>query len=93
MFSITDAAGAHLAKILEEETCPDDVAIRFVHEGQGIAMKLDGEREGDATFEHEGRTVLRLDQGLAQLLEHETLDVEPMPDGVRFTLKGEEGSA
>jgi Fe-S cluster assembly iron-binding protein IscA len=87
MMNLTEAAGAQLAQILDHEKCPQEVAVRLVYEGQGIAMTLDGERQGDTLFEHSGRTVLMLDEQVAQLLDTETLDVEQSEEGTRLTLR------
>lgn len=82
MLTVTDAAGAHLAEIIKHEGFPEDTAIRFVHEGQGLAMRPDTERSGDASYNHEGRTVLLLDAEVAELLSGNTLDME----GSKLTL-------
>jgi hypothetical protein len=54
-----------------------------VYEGQGVALRRDSERAGDATFQHEGRTVLLLDAQMAELLADGTLDM----DGAKLTLR------
>jgi hypothetical protein len=58
MFTMTDAAGAHLADLLEEAEVPEDVAIRFVVEEEELTLRLDKERPGDESLSHEGKTVL-----------------------------------
>jgi len=83
MLTVTDAAKTHLAQILDEHKLPADVAVRFVVEGQGITLKQDNKRPGDATFQHEGRTVLLLDSKVSELLTEDTLDV----DGAKLTLE------
>jgi len=88
MLTVTEAAGARLAQILAQEDFPDEVAIRLVREERGIGMQPDSERPGDATFEHDGRLVLLLDEQTSQLLVDDTLDVE----GAKLTLKPGEGS-
>jgi len=76
MLTITDAAGARLAEILQERNAPDEVAVRLVYDGQNLAMQADSSRPGDETFEHEGRTVLLLDDQLSGLLAEQTLDAD-----------------
>ena len=83
MLTVTDAASARLAQILEQEGLPTEAAIRFVYEGKGVAMRQDNERPGDATFQHAGRTVLLLDAEVSELLSEDTLDVE----GAKLTLR------
>lgn len=83
MLTVTEAAGAHLAQLLAQHGLPDDVAVRLVSEGQGIALQQDSERAGDTTFQHEDRTVLLLDADVSQLLDENTLDLE----GTKLTLQ------
>jgi Fe-S cluster assembly iron-binding protein IscA len=83
MLTVTEAASAHLAQLLEQHDLPEDVAVRLVSEGQGIALEQDSERAGDTTFQHEGRTVLLLDADLSRLLDENTLDFE----GTELTLQ------
>ena len=82
MLAVTDAAKAHLAQMLNDHGLPEDVAVRFVSEGQAIALKQDAERPGDDVFQHEGRTVLLLDAQVSELLTEDTLDV----DGAKLAL-------
>lgn len=76
MLTVTDAAGAQLAQMLAEHGLPEHVAVRFVHEGQGIALQQDEERPGDTTFQYAGRKVLLLNSQVSELLADNTLDVE-----------------
>jgi len=83
MLTATDAASARLAQMLDDPGSPEDVAVRFVFEGQGIALKQDNQRPGDTMFQHEGRTVLLLEAQVPELLAEDTLDVE----GAKLTLQ------
>jgi len=76
MLTVTEAASAHLAELLEQQDVPEDIAIRFICEQEGVALRPDNQREGDTTFQHEGRTVLLLDAQASELLAGNTLDVE-----------------
>jgi len=89
MLTMTPEAGTYLSGILNERNCPEDVAIRFLCEGQGIAMRLDNAKPEDTSVEHEGRTVLLLDEQVANLLEGQTLDVEKSQEGERLFLAKE----
>lgn len=86
MLTVTEPAVAHLADMLVEAEAPDDVAIRFVIQEQGLALGLDNERPGDATYAHGERTVLLLDEQVTQLLADKTLDVEDTAEGPRLAL-------
>lgn len=88
MLTLTEAAGAHLAEILTDRDCPDDMAVRLVCEQAGSSLILDNKKEGDTTVEHQGRTVLLLDQTAAELLEGETMDVKDTAEGEQLYLAG-----
>ncbi len=91
MLTLTEAAGARLAQILDEERLPVEVVFRFVDfvkEEDGIAMRRDTARPGDATFEHEGRAVLLLDEQVSGLLAAETLVVNDS-DGLTLRSNGD----
>ena len=81
MFTITDAAGEYLTALLDNTDAPEDAAIRFVFEGDTLTPKLDSARPGDATFDHEDRTILVLDAEVLDALGAGTLDVRPTNDG------------
>jgi Fe-S cluster assembly iron-binding protein IscA len=89
MLTMTPEAGTYLSGILEERKCPEDVAIRFLCEDQGIAMRLDNVQPGDASIEHDGRTVLLLDEQVATMLDEQTLDLEKGEERERLFLAKE----
>lgn len=76
VLTVTEAARARLAQMLKQRDALEDIAVRFVYEGQGIALQYNSERTGDTTFQHEGRTVLLLDAQVSELLAENTLDLE-----------------
>lgn len=84
MLTVTDSAGALLSDMLSE--APDEAAVRFVPQGNGLAPKLDAERPGDATFTHDEKTVLVLDPQISELLADKTLDVQQTPQGPQLAL-------
>lgn len=86
MLTITESAGAHLAQLLAENNASEDTAIRFLLIGEKLTPKLDNVRPGDATFEHEGRTVLLLDEPLSERLADNTLDLKEGHEGLRLSL-------
>ncbi|MBU0640053.1 MAG: hypothetical protein KKB50_14395 [Planctomycetes bacterium] len=81
MLSVTEAAGARLAQMLKQQDVPEDTAVRFVCEGQGIALRQDSVRAGNTTFQHEDRTVWRRDAQVSELLAEDPLD----PEGAKLT--------
>jgi hypothetical protein len=86
MFTITDAAGAHLTALLENANASEETAIRFVLEGSTLTPKLDSVHPGDATFDHEDRTVLALEAQVSDTLGNATLDVQPTDEGPKLVL-------
>jgi Fe-S cluster assembly iron-binding protein IscA len=87
MLTVTEAAGVYLTEILAEANAADDTAVRFVVQENKLAPYLDNARPGDATFDHEGRTILVLDEGISQTLANSTLDVKDTDTGVQLVLK------
>jgi len=83
MLTVTEAAGVHLAEILAQQRVPEDIAVRFVYEGQSIVLEHDSARDGDTTYQHDGRTVLLLDAQLSGLLAKAILDL----DGAQLKLR------
>ena len=81
MLMMTPAAGGYLCDVLERAQAPQETAIRLEIEGNTLKSKLDQARPGDATYDHQGRPVLLLDDRVAQLLEGSTLDLEPTSQG------------
>jgi Fe-S cluster assembly iron-binding protein IscA len=76
MLTITEAAGAHLAQLLDRAAPPEGAVMRLgPGEAGDLALQFDQLRPDDTTFEHEEKTVLVLDAQLAQRLAETTLDV------------------
>jgi hypothetical protein len=86
MLTLTEAAGAHLAKMLVEAEAAYDVAVRIVRVPSGWTLRKDSAVPGDATLDHEGRTVLMLDEQVSAMLSDKTVDVENGEDGPKFAL-------
>ena len=87
MLTITDAAGSFLAEMLGEADAPEDVAIRFVAEEEGLALRLDRKQDADSAFDHEGRTIMVLDEEMSDFLAERTLDIEDSDDGPKLSLR------
>lgn len=86
MLTVTEAAGAYLTGILAEANVEDGTAVRFVVQENRLAPYLDNARPQDATFDHDGRTVLVLDEGISQTLANSTLDVKETDTGPQLVL-------
>jgi Fe-S cluster assembly iron-binding protein IscA len=86
MLTVTEAAKAHLAQLLTETDVTDDTAVRFVSEDNLLVPKLDYALPDDMIFAHDGRIVLVLDTGVADVLENSTLDIKDTDSGPQLAL-------
>jgi hypothetical protein len=86
MFTMTETAGEYLSTVLDDSNAAEETAIRLVLDGNTLAPKLDNARPGDATFAHEGRMVLVLDERVTQVLAESMLDVKATEEGPQLVL-------
>jgi hypothetical protein len=86
MLVMTQPAGEFLCAALQRANAPAEAAIRFEIEGDALVSKLDKPRPGDATFDHDGRKVLLLDERVSQLLDGSTLELQPTAEGEKLVL-------
>ena len=86
MFTMTETAGEYLTTVLDDANAAEETAIRLVIEDNTLMPKLDNARPGDATFDHEGRTVLVLDEQMTQVLAESRLDVSATEEGPQLVL-------
>ena len=96
MINVTTTARDVLQEALQRAGVADeDVAIRLAPtpsaanaEGDQVqlGLVLDRPQDGDQVVEHNGRTVLVVDQMIADQLDGATLDAVDTPDGRRLTL-------
>ncbi len=89
MFTVTEAAGAHLAHMLAKEETPENenAVIRMSRKKDGLRLTLGQVGPEDTTFAHEGVTVLAIDEELSQALANDTLDVETTENGTALQLR------
>ena len=87
MLNVTYEATEHLAYMLAQANAPEGKAIRLVRHADGVKMNLDSSYLADETFEHDGKTVLLIDEKVLKLLSGKTLDVEHTEKGPALTLE------
>lgn len=87
MMNVTDKALELLAAVVDRAEASEGDAVRIVSRPEGWSLEVDQPSPEDETFEHEERTVLILDAGVAELLQDQTLDVHDTPEGVRLKLR------
>jgi hypothetical protein len=87
MVTVTDAAGAHLAQLLDKVKAQEDTVIRLVLDESDMVPKMDQARAGDTAFSYEGRRSLVLDALVVQAMADKTLDVQDAEDGLKIVLR------
>jgi len=75
MLVLADRAAAHLEQLFAKQGLAEGVALRSVHEGDGIRLQSDNERDGDAVIQHDGRSALPMDADVSALLSGDRLEV------------------
>ena len=85
MLAVTQTACERLSEMLALH--PDDTAARIIRRKGRMKLRRSNQQPGDEVFEHEGRTVLLLDEAVAAHLEHRTLDVRNTADGPRLKFR------
>lgn len=86
MFVMTEAAGGYLSAVLQRANVGEETAIRLEIDGERLVSKLDTPRPGDATFDHDGRRVLVMDDGVQRMLVDARLEVQDTEAGERLVL-------
>ena len=89
MLTVSESAGARLARKLVNKQAAEDVANRFVRDTKrkGWTIRLDHLRPNDATFAHDGRTVLLLDEQASHSLRNKMLDIKETDEGPRLRFR------
>lgn len=73
---MTEEAGNHLSKLLDDEKCESGTAIRLVIDDEGVGMELSQETPEDTPLAHNGRTVILLDKDVLPLLNECRLEID-----------------
>ena len=82
MITITAGAEKALGSGISKEELEGGVSYRFSEEGTGGVTLTKGKYEqGDAEFDYQGETVLRIPPAIADRLGEVMVDVAPTPDG------------
>jgi hypothetical protein len=87
MFTVTAAALDRLSSKLASKKANDGEAFRFTQRTGGWRLRLDRPRPADTAFSHDGRSVLLLDEAVAQAMAHMTLDARKTDSGPRLKLR------
>ncbi len=93
MLAVTEGAREALKTILDSTETQPEQSLRLVEEEGKYQLTLDAEQEGDQVVEHEGETVLLIDQEVRTELETVVLDLQDSPEGPQLAfVPKEEGS-
>ncbi len=88
MFGITSIAGEFLETIMTRQNWPQGACIRLQAQTDGSGKAVVGKQEhGDQTFEHNGKTVLVVNEQDAEQLSEKTLDAQQKDGDVQLVLK------
>lgn len=88
MLTVTDTAAAHLAELLDNANAADETVVRFVPQGQTLALQLGNEQAGDQTFQHGEKVVLAVEPEIAEALADKKLELESSEEGKRLAISG-----
>ncbi|WP_164103297.1 hypothetical protein [Candidatus Laterigemmans baculatus] len=88
MLTVTDTAAAHLAELLDNADASDGAVVRFVPQGQSLALQLGNEQAGDQTFQHGDKVVLAVEPEIAAVLADKKLELQPTEQGDRLAISG-----
>ncbi len=86
MLTVTDAACAHFAQMLDQANAPEGTSIRLVAQEQGLGIQPGSSRDGDSTFDHDGKTVLVVEEQVAQGLGEHTIDVQEADGAAKLVI-------
>jgi Fe-S cluster assembly iron-binding protein IscA len=86
MLTVTENAKAHLHDLISQNSIGDKQAIRLVPRENGLGLAPDAEKPTDTAYDHNGRTVLVVDQSVAEQLADRTLDVKETSAGKQLSL-------
>ncbi|MFQ5799817.1 MAG: hypothetical protein ACE5H0_14145 [Bacteroidota bacterium] len=87
MLSVTHAASAHLAQVLENPEFSPGYVVRIVIEGESAKLTVGEERPDDVCYRYQEKTVLVFDKELANQLEDLTLDIDLRAANPRLEFK------
>jgi hypothetical protein len=90
MLAVTKPALERLSRSLTRKGAADGMALRFTRREGGWTLRLDHESPGDTAFSHDGRTVLLLDEAVAQAMADMTLDARDSSRRARLKLRRNE---
>ena len=84
MLAVTEQATGHLKRMLNRPEAPEGKYIRIHRKGPDFSLVYDNKAAGDQTYEHEGKTVLVVEEELAKTLSDKTIDLEKAEGGPRL---------
>lgn len=87
MLAMTENAGEFLTQMLTEAEASEDVCVRIASKEGQLVLKFDKQGPDDAAYSHEGRTVLVVEEALAQDLQERQIAVEEKESGAHLVLK------
>jgi Fe-S cluster assembly iron-binding protein IscA len=88
MITVTQSAREELKRILVAHSEDPDVGLRLTPGTQSeYELLLDGEKDGDEVFKHEGSKVLFVPKDLSNALDGVTVDFAETDSGPRLVIR------
>jgi len=87
MIQVTERARETFKNKLEDLIERPGVILRIGRTDSGLEIFPDTLKDDDQIIEHDGRTVLLIDQEVSETLADTTIDVEEHADGARFVVR------
>jgi len=87
MLTVTERALAHIAKMLDQHALPTGTVVRFSLDDNSMSLMPDTPRSDDVVFRHAGRSVLVVNEMLADALDGQSFVVVSTAEGDRLTLE------
>ena len=89
MINVTARAKQELKRILTATVDMPQARLRLMSREEGkLGLGIDIEAPGDMFVEHDGATVLVVDDKLAMSLKGVTLDIDSTPEGAMLVISG-----
>lgn len=90
MIAVTVRAKKELKRILVSSTNEPGACVRLYQNAQNhLGLSVDEARQDDHKIEHQGKTLLLVEERLSDLLNGITIDIEETPEGVKLVLSQE----
>ena len=90
MIAVTERAKEEMKKMLVSTTNETGACLRLCQNAENqLGFSIDEERQDDQKIDHQGETLLLIEEELSDLLNGITIDAEETPEGVKLFVSQE----